>query len=161
MILVVIAAYILFITLILMYSPRILWLLFLLFCYRFWELILPYDKMMQYISLTHSWHHTLILGILAVLTYFGVLYAASGIPILKYVVLLIIGFFVIRKYDLVDIFFLRDILQEHGMWNIDFWVHQIKELFASSADEKQTIFGKVWNDMKESVQVVWGYVKSL
>ena len=159
--LVVIAAYILFITVILIFSTRILWLLFLLFCYRFWEMFLPLDKISQFIQLTHDWHYHLMLWILAAITYFCVYFLTMEMQFIRYIVLLIIAFFVIRHYEITDIFFFKDYLDAHGMWSLDYWVNQVKEIFTSSSEEKESLFGKVWEDVKGAVRAIFGYGKEL
>lgn len=155
------AAYILFITLIIYISTRALWLVFLLFCFRFWQAQLSYKFLSQYIPFKNEFDYALLILLLAVATYFLVMYATKRLEVVRYVILLIMVIYVFTTYEIKDIFFFKDFLEKQGMWSMDYWKDQIKTLFTAPQDTVVAIFKEVWSTIWEFMQRFWGYFANL
>lgn len=158
--LITIAAYILFITLILFIATRALWLVFLLFCYRFFEGLLPYEKLVEHIGFKNVTDYHLFIFILSLVVYFAVVVACNTIttPILKYIFLVVMMLYVFKKYDFHDIFLFKDYLEAKGMWGLDYWVEQLKSIFTTSVDDKKDVFKDAWDGTMNFFKRLWSYV---
>lgn len=163
MILVEIAAYILFITLILFFSTRVLWLFFLLFCYRFWESVLTYEVLSKYIHFSHDRDYFLVLIIISVLTYFIVMAATQSVEFLRYILLLVMALYVLRQpeYGIKEVLMFKDYLEANGMWNMDYWVQQIKNLFTAKDSDILGVFEKIADSFINFFKRIQGYIQNL
>lgn len=161
MLLIEIAVYILFITLILFFSTRVLWLFFLLFCYRFWESILTLEKLSKYIDFKQPRDYYIVLIIISVITYFIVLAATQTIPVLQYILLTIMALYVLRHYELRDVLVFKDYFEARGMWNIDYWVGQVKNLFTADKSVFMDIFDSVAKSIGNLFRRMQAYVQGL
>jgi uncharacterized membrane protein YobD (UPF0266 family) len=163
MILVQISAYILFFTLILFIATRALWIVFFIFSYRFWEAILSKEVLHKYIHFKGDFDYYIFIIIIALITYFAVVIAANSLtsPILKYIFLVVMMFYTFQKYSFEDIFFFKDYLKAHGMWGLDYWTNQIKEVFVSSADDKKSVMRVIWDKTIHGLVRFWGYFAHL
>jgi len=163
MLLVEIAAYILFITLILFYSTKVLWLFFLLFCYRFYESTLTYSFLSKYIHFSHERDYFIIIIILSILTYFGMILLTKNMQFLRYILLLAMALYVLRQpdYGLKEVFLFKDYLKDHGMWNSQYWVDQLKALFLLGDEQHKSIFEKVLDNIISFFQRMIQYVRGL
>lgn len=160
MILVQIAAYILFITAIIIIASQALWIVFFIFSFRFWSLVISKEWMAEHLNVMSSVDYRIIIAILAAITYAAVHIACRTItsPILKYIFLVIMALFVFRHYSFNDIFFLKDYFSSKGMWSLDYWITQVKNLFSLKENTIVGIFKSVGTNIADVVQRLWGYV---
>jgi len=162
-ILVEIAAYILFITLILFYSTRVLWLFFLLFSYRFWESVLTYDLLSKYIHFSHDRDYYIVLIIVSVLSYFIVMAATQSVEFLRYILLLAMALYVLRQpeYGIKEVLMFKDYLEAHGMWNLNYWGEQVKNLFKAKDSDILGIFERIADSFVNFFKRLHGYIQNL
>lgn len=160
MILVQIAAYVLFITGIIVIASNALWIVFFIFSFRFWEIIVSKAWLAEHLHVTSSVDYRIIIAILAALTYAAVHTACMTIasPTLKYIFLIVMALFVFRKYDFHDIFFLKDYFQSKGMWSLDYWVGEVKNVFSLKENTIIGIFKSIGQNIVDFVERLWGYV---
>lgn len=149
-----IAAYIFFIVLIDFVSPRILWLVFLLFCYRFWEAILTYEFLSNYIDFANMRDYYIALVIVAVASYFLIMLATHNVPYLRYIFLLVMVLYTIKvhKFELSNIILFKDYLEAKGMWDIQYWINQFKDLLKLDIENFDKMAKDAWDKF-------WGVFK--
>lgn len=156
-----IALFIFIITMILFLSTRVLWLFFLLFCYRFWESILSFKTLAKILPIETMKSYHITLFIIAIITYCFVLLSARAVPSLQYILLVVIAIWVLREYNISDVLFFKDYLEDKGMWSIAYWIHQVKELFTISPDKAQGVLDKVWKTVIDFFQNVLKFIKAI
>jgi hypothetical protein len=156
------ASYIFFITIIIFLATRILWLVFFLFSYRFFESILPVSWFQQHIDLVpgSDYDYYILLIIITAITYFAVMISTRSIPILKYFFLLAVTLYVLRKYQFADVFFFRDYLQAHGMWSLQYWIDEIRSVFIGTSAQNKGIIWHAWDVVLGTIKHIWGYIYS-
>ena len=160
MILVQIAAYILFITAIIVIASHALWIVFFIFSFRFWEIIVSKAWMAEHLHVVSDTDYRIIIAILAAITYGAVHVACmtTSTPILKYIFLIVMGLFVFRAYSFHDIFFFKDYFESKGMWSLDYWVGQVKNVFSMKENTIIEVFKSVGKGIVDFVERLWGYV---
>jgi hypothetical protein len=160
MILVQIAAYILIITAIVVIASHALWLVFFLFAFRFWEAVISKAWMAEHLHVVSAVDYRIIILIIAAITYFAVHIATNqlGAGLLKYIFLLVMALYVFRHYTFEDIFFLKDYLTSKGMWSMDYWITQGKNVFSMKENTIVEVFKSIGQNIADFCGRLWGYV---
>ncbi|QJX80606.1 hypothetical protein [Priestia megaterium] len=157
MIIATIAAYIITIVAVLGLSVRFLWLFFILFMYRTYASLIPYEWFKGIGLENHSIYFITVL-ILSIATYLLMLRLTMDLVYVRFIILALLAAWVLYKFELKDVFFFKDYLESKGMWNIEWYQQQFKEifktgpegfakLFASIGDNVFSIFGKLFNGL--------------
>lgn len=144
MLLAEIAIYIFLFVLILYLSYRVMWVVFFLFAFRFWDMILNKFSFEALETLTPK-QRFMLLVILAFVTYLSVVLTTMKIPMLRYIFLAILIIAAIRVYSLTDILFFKDYLEASGMWSMDYWINQVKKVFSLKPEQIIGMFEKVFS----------------
>lgn len=153
MVIATVAAYIISIVAIIGLSVRFLWLFFILFTYRTIASILPYEWLKSIGLESHTVYFVIVLTI-SIGIYYLVIRFTQDLPWIKFVLLILMLIWVLKTYSLQDIFFFKDFLQARGMWDIHWYINQIKELFHTNSEEYSNLFTSAFNN-------VWNVFKSL
>lgn len=156
-----VAAYIFFIVFVLVVATKVLWLVFFLFNFRVWESILTYEYLSKFIDFTVPRDYYILIIIISIVTYALVLLATQGIPVLRYILLLVMVLYTIRIYDIADILLFKDHLEASGVWNLSYWKEQGKELISFSSDDAEGIFQSLWNKFWGGINRFFDYIKGL
>lgn len=157
------AIYIVIITSLIYFSQFFLWIVFGLFSYRFWTVVLPYETFSKIIPFDKMSHYTIAILILAAITYFGVMLCTQSIPFLKYVFLLVMALYTLREHSISDVMFFKDYLEGKGMWNIQYWIDAVKNIFTISEnpDGVLGIFKAIGEKILGTINAFANYIKGL
>ncbi|QST03020.1 hypothetical protein IMZ31_20960 (plasmid) [Pontibacillus sp. ALD_SL1] len=142
-------------------TPRILWIVFFFFVYRFWELVLTYEFLSSYISFEMKKDYYLILIIITIVTYGLVMLSARHTPILQYVFCVVMILYTLRVHSLSDVFLFKDYLEARGMWDLGYWKDQLGGLFDITMDDVKGSLEKVWAAIVSFFSRLADYVKGL
>lgn len=146
MIIAKIAAYIIAIVAILGLSVKFLWLFFILFMYRTYASIVPFEWIQQ-IGLNNHFIYFVIILTLTLVTYGLLLRYTVDLPWIKFIVLFLLMLWVFKNYSFQDIFLLKDYLESKGMWNLDWYKNQIKEIFNTGPEGFLELFKRGFQDV--------------
>lgn len=146
MIIAKIAAYIIAIVAILGLSVKFLWLFFILFMYRTYASIIPFDWIQQ-IGLDNHLIYFVIILTLSLITYGLLLRYTVDLPWIKFIVLFLLMLWVFKNYSFQDIFLLKDYLESKGMWNLDWYINQIRDIFNTGPEGFLELFTRVFQDV--------------
>lgn len=148
MMLATVTAYILAIVVILGLSVKLMWLMFLLFLYRTYSSFFPFQTVSETLGFADHWIYFGFIFTLSVITYGIIWRFLREVPLLQFILLGVLVLWTFTHYSLSDIFFLKDYLTEKGLWNMDFYVQQVKEIFSTGPEGFsklfQTVFENVW-----------------
>lgn len=144
MLLLEIAAYIMFTVFIMIVASRVLWLVFFLFCFRIWEALVSFELLSTYMEITNVRDYFILILILSAATYFLVMIVTKDIAFLRYVFLLVMVIYTLRVHEITDILFFKDYLEAAGLWDLEFWKNQWKQLLSFSITDFQNILGNIW-----------------
>jgi hypothetical protein len=137
-----IAMYIFLLTFVLYLSFRVMWLVFFLFTFRFWEIVMFSVAGDFMLSLT-SFQKFALLFIIAMVTYLAIFFSTLSFPIIRVIVLGLLFIFIIRKYSIMEILTFKDYFVATGMWDWDYWIGQIRAVFTFDTDKIFGLFDKV------------------
>lgn len=157
------AIYIFIIVSLIHFSQYFLWLIFGLFTYRFWTLLLPFETVTKLIPIEKTMYYTILIIIITVITYFIVMWATESVPFLRYVFLCVIALYTLRKYDIADVMFFKDVLEAHGMWDVEYWKNAVKNIFniSENPDGILGIFKSIGQKIMDIIGAFANYIKSL
>lgn len=161
MLLLEIAAYIMFTVFIMIVASRILWLVFFLFCFRIWETLVTYELLSTYMQITNVRDYFILLLILSAATYFLVMLVTKDIPFLRYVFLLVMVIYTLRMHEITDILFFKDYLEAAGLWDLEFWKAQWKQLLSFSIADFQNIIANIWDKFVSFFERIFVGAKSI
>ncbi len=145
MIIAKIAAYIIAIVAILGLSVKFLWLFFILFTYRTISSFVTYDWFQQ-IGIDNHFIYFVVILVLSLVAYGLLLRYTVDLPWIKFVVLSLLMVWVLKNYSFQDVFLFKDYLQANGMWNIDWYVNQFKEIFTTGPEAFAELFMGIFRD---------------
>ncbi|MDU9693763.1 hypothetical protein WKH56_09770 [Priestia sp. SB1] len=146
MIIATIAAYIIAIVAVLGLSVRFLWLFFILFTYRTYATLIPFEWFKSIGLENHSIYFVVVL-ILSIATYLLLIRLTMDLTYIRYLLLLLLAIFVFYKYEFKDIFFFKDYLESKGMWNIEWYQQQFKEIFKTGPDGFAKLFAAIGDNV--------------
>lgn len=155
------AMYLFFIVFMMIIATKALWIIFFLFCFRFWESILTYEFLSGYIDFAVQRDYYICIVILTVISYFMVVLSTHGIPLLRYLLLLVMMIYTVRIYEIADIMVFKDHLVAIGVWDWDYWKTQIKEMLSFSVEDFQNIIANLWNKVWNVCERLIGYIKGI
>lgn len=138
------ALYIFAFTFIMYMAYRVLWLVFFLFAFRFWEMILNHFSGDWLLTLT-SLEKFFLLVIVSFITYLAVYLTTMKMPIVRYLFLAVLVVAAIRVYSVQDILFFKDYFVNNGMWSMDYWIKTIKDLFSISPQQVLGLIDNIIN----------------
>lgn len=149
MLLVQIAAYILFITLLVHFSTKVLWIVYALFIYRLTESTFTYAFLLKYFKDMQVSDYYIIIIAITMILYTITMVIILKVPALKYIVLILLIIYIMMKpqYGLSEVFLFKDYLAANGMWNLDFWIQQIKSLFTMENNAIIETFEKIMSNI--------------
>lgn len=128
------AIYVFLLVLTMYLAYRALWVVFFLFNFRFWQMI--FDKIMpEFMGSLSTGEEFLLLTIVSIVSYTALLLTTLKIPIIRYILLVILFVAAIRVYSLQDVLFMKDFLTEKGMWDLDYWINQLRAIFSFNTEE--------------------------
>jgi hypothetical protein len=156
-----IASYIFFFVFIMFVTPKAMWLIFFLFCFRFWESLLSWEFLSSHISFAVQRDYYIFIVILTIVTYFLVMLFTRGIPILRYVLLVVLVIYTIRIYNISDILVFKDHLESLGLLDLSYWKGQLDEMLSFSIEDFQNIFIGIGDKILSIVERFVGYVKGI
>jgi len=155
-----IAAYIITIVAVLGLSVRFLWLFFILFTYRTYSTLIPYEWFKSIGLENHSIYFILVL-ILSIATYLIMLRLTMDLTYLRFLILGALAAFILYKYEFKDIFFFKDYLESKGMWNIEWYQQQFKEIFNTGPDGFIKLFTTIGNSVFNIFEKLFNGLNSL
>ncbi|WP_088362422.1 hypothetical protein [Bacillus cereus] len=147
MILAKIAGYILAVVVVLGLSVKLLWLFFIMFMYRTFASLIPFEWLSSHIGLSNHLVYFIIILVLSAATYGLLLRFTIDLPWIRYIVLMALMLWVFTNYTFADVFLFKDYLVSKGMWGVDFYLNQIKELFKTSPDAFADLFKSVFEEV--------------
>lgn len=160
MLLIEIALYIFLFTFIIFISARVLWIVFFLFCYRFWEIIFN-THFEDFISNLTNLEKFFFLFLVALLTYLIIHFSTMKFIVLRYIFLIALMLYTLRMYSFSDILFFKDYFVEKGWWDLNFWFEQIRKSFTLSPEEIMNVFNKILNNIVNFFVKIIDFVRSL
>ncbi|PGK51558.1 hypothetical protein CN918_27590 [Priestia megaterium] len=157
------AIYLFIITSLIYFSEYFLWIIFALFTYRVWLQLLPYHTFIKIIPFEKMSHYYIAIIVLALITYFLIMFFTQSLPLIKYVFLLIMAVYTLRTYSISDVVLFRDYFEASGMWNMDYWKEQVKTMFdvSKNPDGILGIFKKVGDAVLNVFTSFANYIKGL
>lgn len=146
MIIATIAAYIITIVAVLGLSVRFLWLFFILFMYRTYASLIPYEWFKGIGLENHSIYFITVL-ILSIATYLLMLRLTMDLVYVRYIILAMLAAWVLYKFEFENVFFFKDYLESKGMWNIEWYQQQFKEIFKTGPDGFAKLFTSIGDNV--------------
>ena len=125
-------------------TPKILWLVFFLFCYRFWEAVLPYHWLSKHISFSSERDYYVTLILLASVVYGLIMVVTRNQMVLQYALLGVMVLYTLKEVSLSDVLFFKDYFEAKGMWSISYWTDEGKKLLSFSIDDFKTVLVECW-----------------
>lgn len=156
-----VAIYLFFIVFMMIIATKALWIIFFLFCFRFWESILTYEFLSTYIDFAVQRDYYICIILVTAITYFLVILSTRGIPLLRYLLLLVMMIYTIRIYEIADILVFKDHLVAMGVWDWGYWKGQLLEILSFSIEDFISIISSIWEKIWSVCTRFIGYIKNL
>lgn len=150
-----IAAYIIAILAILLLSVKFLWLFFILFAYRTYSSFITFEWF-QKIGIENHFIYFIIILVLAIVTYLLVLRLTMDLIWIRYILLGLMAIWVFKNYQISDILFFKDYLQSKGMWDLNFWSDQFKQIFSTDRDGYASLFADAFDNVFNVTEKLFG-----
>ncbi|MGF7535632.1 hypothetical protein AAGG74_18420 [Bacillus mexicanus] len=155
MIVATIAAYVIAILAVLLLSVKFLWLFFILFAYRTYSSFISFEWFKK-IGIENHFIYFIIILVLSIVTYLLVLRLTVDLIWIRYVLLALMAIWVFKNYQITDILFFKDFFQSKGMWNIDFWTNQMKQIFGTDRDSYASLFSDAFENVFGVTEKLFG-----